>query len=208
MKKFLKNKKIIIYVLIIFFVILLVAILNNNFKIIEKITNGKLQNANEETAEPPLITYQVYDNSNEDQIKTLVTVNNSNGVKYVEYPDGTKLETNNKRQVSIDYNMAKDGNYTFKIKTADNENVQESTVCANDEFINSNGISISKINQEEGYEVLEIAKQNNVDGYKIYYQIGKNGNWVEGQGKIGLVDYDLVTNNLINEDKYDEGDSL
>ena len=200
MKKFLKNKKIIIYVLIIFFVILLVAILNNNFKIIEKITNGKLQNANEETAEPPLITYQVYDNSNEDQIKTLVTVNNSNGVKYVEYPDGTKLETNNKRQVSIDYNMAKDGNYTFKIKTADNENVQESTVCANDEFINSNGISISKINQEEGYEVLEIAKQNNVDGYKIYYQIGKNGNWVEGQGKIGLVDYDLVTNNLINED--------
>ena len=200
MKKFLKNKKIIIYVLIIFFVILLVAILNNNFKVIEKITNGKLQNANEETAEPPLITYQVYDNSNEDQIKTLVTVNNSNGVKYVEYPDGTKLETNNKRQVSIDYNMAKDGNYTFKIKTADNENVQESTVCANDEFINSNGISISKINQEEGYEVLEIAKQNNVDGYKIYYQIGKNGNWVEGQGKIGLVDYDLVTNNLINED--------
>ena len=200
MKKFLKNKKIIIYVLIIFFVILLVAILNNNFKIIEKITNGKLQNADKETTEPPLISYQVYDNSNEEQIKTLVTVNNSNGVKYVEYPDGTRIEANNKQKVSLDYNMAKDENYTFKIKTADNENVQESTVCANDEFINSNGISISKINQEEGYEVLEIAKQNNVDGYKIYYQIGKNGNWVEGQGKIGLVDYDLVTNNLINED--------
>lgn len=200
MKKFLKNKKIIIYVLIIFFVILLVAILNNNFKIIEKITNGKLQNAGEETTEPPLISYQVYDNSNEDQIKTLVTVNNSSGVKYVEYPDGTRIEANNKQKVSLDYNMAKDENYTFKIKTADNENVQESTVCANDEFINSNGISISKINQEEGYEVLEIAKQNNVDGYKIYYQIGKNGNWVEGQGKIGLTDYDLTTNKLINED--------
>ena len=56
MKKFLKNKKIIIYVLIIFFVILLVAILNNNFKIIEKITNGKLQNADKETTEPPLIS--------------------------------------------------------------------------------------------------------------------------------------------------------
>ena len=200
MIKILKNKKKIISIILIIMVIIGFILLNNNFKIIEKITNGKLQNADEETEEQPLISYQVYDNSNEDQIKTLVTVNNSNGVKYVEYPDGTKLETNNKRQVSIDYNMAKDGNYTFKIKTADNENVQESTVCANDEFINSNGISISKINQEEGYEVLEIAKQNNVDGYKIYYQIGKNGNWVEGQGKIGLVDYDLVTNNLINED--------
>ena len=200
MKKILKNKNTIIYMLIIIFTIIILAILNNNFKIIEKITNGRLQNADEETEEQPLISYQVYDNSNEDQIKTLVTVNNSSGIEYVEYPDGTKLETNNKSQVSIDYNMAKDENYTFKIKTADNENVQESTVCANDEFINSNGISISKINQEDGYEVLEIAKQNNVEGYKIYYQIGKNGNWVEGQGKIGLVDYDLVTNNLINED--------
>ena len=200
MKKILKNKNTIIYMLIIIFTIIILAILNNNFKIIEKITNGILQNADEETEEQPLISYQVYDNSNEDQIKTLVTVNNSSGIEYVEYPDGTKLETNNKSQVSIDYNMAKDENYTFKIKTADNENVQESTVCANDEFINSNGISISKINQEDGYEVLEIAKQNNVEGYKIYYQIGKNGNWVEGQGKIGLVDYDLVTNNLINED--------
>jgi hypothetical protein len=200
MKKILKNKNTIIYMLIIIFTIIILAILNNNFKIIEKITNGRLQNADEETEEQPLISYQVYDNSNEDQIKTLVTVNNSGGIEYVEYPDGTKLETNNKSQVSIDYNMAKDENYTFKIKTADNENIQESTVCANDEFINSNGISISKINQEDGYEVLEIAKQNNVEGYKIYYQIGKNGNWVEGQGKIGLVDYDLVTNNLINED--------
>ena len=200
MKKILKNKNTIIYMLIIIFTIIILAILNNNFKITEKITNGRLQNADEETEEQPLISYQVYDNSNEDQIKTLVTVNNSSGIEYVEYPDGTKLETNNKSQVSIDYNMAKDENYTFKIKTADNENIQESTVCANDEFINSNGISISKINQEDGYEVLEIAKQNNVEGYKIYYQIGKNGNWVEGQGKIGLVDYDLVTNNLINED--------
>ena len=172
MKKILKNRKI-IYILIIVAIIGII-LLNNNFKIIEKITNGKLQNADKETTEPPLISYQVYDNSNEEQIKTLVTVNNSNGVKYVEYPDGTRIEANNKQKVSLDYNMAKDENYTFKIKTADNENVQESTVCANDEFINSNGISISKINQEEGYEVLEIAKQNNVDGYKIYYQIGKN----------------------------------
>ena len=73
MKKFLKGKKIIIYVIIIFFVISLVAILNDNFKIIEKITNGRLQNEDEETTEIPLITYQVYDNSDENKIKTLVT---------------------------------------------------------------------------------------------------------------------------------------
>ena len=200
MKKFLKGKKIIIYVLIIFFVISLVAILNNNFKIIEKITNGRLQNDDEETTEIPLITYQVYDNSDENKIKTLVTVNDNSGIEYVEYPDGTKIETNNKTQFSVDYNMAKDENYTFKIKSKNNEEVQERTVCSNDDFINNNGVSISKINNENGYKVIDIENEINLDGYKTYYQIGNNGSWVEGKGKIGLADYDLTTNNLLNED--------
>ena len=200
MKKFLKGKKIIIYVIIIFFVISLVAILNNNFKIIERIANGRLQNADEEKAELPLISYQVYDNSDESNIKTLVTVNDSNGIEYVEYPDGTKIETNNKTQFSLDYNMAKDENYTFKIKTKNKEEIQEKTVCSNDDFINNNGVSISKINNENGYKVIDIENKITLDGYKTYYQIGKNGNWIEGTGKIGLADYDLTTNNLLNED--------
>lgn len=200
MKKFLKGKKIIIYVIIIFFVISLVAILNNNFKIIERIANGRLQNADEEKAELPLISYQVYDNSDESNIKTLVTVNDSNGIEYVEYPDGTKIETNNKTQFSLDYNMAKDENYTFKIKTKNKEEIQEKTVCSNDDFINNNGVSISKINNENGYKVIDIENQISLDGYKTYYQIGKNGNWIEGTGKIALADYDLTTNNLLNED--------
>lgn len=200
MKKFLKGKKIIIYVIIIFFVISLVAILNNNFKIIERIANGRLQNADEEKAELPLISYQVYDNSDESNIKTLVTVNDSNGIEYVEYPDGTKIETNNKTQFSLDYNMAKDENYTFKIKTKNKEEIQEKTVCSNDDFINNNGVSISKINNENGYKVIDIENKITLDGYKTYYQIGKNGSWVEGKGKISLVDYDLTTNNLLNED--------
>ena len=200
MKKFLKGKKIIIYVIIIFFVISLVAILNNNFKIIEKITNGRLQNEDEETTEIPLITYQVYDNSDENKIKTLVTINDNSGIEYIEYPEGTKLETKDKTQVSIDYNMEKDKNYTFKIKTKSNEQIQEQTVCANEDFINDKGISISKLNNENGYKVIDIENKINLDGYKAYYQIGKNGSWIEGTGKIGLADYDLTTNNLLNED--------
>ena len=200
MKKFLKGKKIIIYVIIIFFVILLVAILNNNFKIIERIANGRLKNADEEKAELPLISYQVYDNSDESNIKTLVTVNDSDGIEYVEYPDGTKIETNNKTQFSVDYNMANDENYTFKIKTKSNEEIQESTICVNDDFVNDKGVSVSKINNENGYKVIDIENKISLDGYKTYYQIGNNGSWVEGTGKIGLADYDLTTNNLLNED--------
>lgn len=163
MKKFLKGKKIIIYVIIIFFVISLVAILNDNFKIIEKITNGRLQNEDEETTEIPLITYQVYDNSDENKIKTLVTINDNSVIEYIEYPEGTKLETKDKTQVSIDYNMEKDKNYTFKIKTKSNEQIQEQTVCANEDFINDKGISISKLNNENGYKVIDIENKINLD---------------------------------------------
>lgn len=200
MKKILKNKNTIIYMLMIIFTIIILAILNNNFKIIEKITNGRLQNADEETEEQPLISYQVYDNSDESKIKTLVNVNDNSGIEYIEYPDGRKLETNNKTQVSIDYEMVKDENYKFKIKTAGNESIQEPNVCVNDNFINDNGVSISKINNEHGYKVIDIENRTTLTGFKTYYQIGKNGNWTEGTGKIGLTDYDLTKNNLINED--------
>ena len=198
MKKILKNRKI-IYILIIVSIIGII-LLNNNFKIIEKITNGRLQNADEETEEQPLISYQVYDNSDESKIKTLVNVNDNSGIEYIEYPDGTKLDTKDKTQISVDYNMEKDKNYTFKIKTMSNETLQEKTICANDEFIYNNSINIEKIKEENGYKIINIANQVKLSGFKTYYKVGENGNWVEGNGKISLLDYDLTTNKLINED--------
>ena len=198
MKKILKNRKI-IYILIIVAIIGII-LLNNNFKIIEKITNGILQNADEETEEQPLISYQVYDNSDESKIKTLVNVNDNSGIEYIEYPDGRKTYGNSKKQVTLDYIMEKKQNYTFKVKTKSNESIQEKTICADDEFINNNGIYIANISSENGYKVIDIENRTTLTGFKTYYQIGKNGNWTEGTGKIGLTDYDLTKNNLINED--------
>ena len=198
MKKILKNRKI-IYILIIVAIIGII-LLNNNFKIIEKITNGILQNADEETEEQPLISYQVYDNSDESKIKTLVNVNDNSGIEYIEYPDGTKIYGNSKKKVTLDYIMEKKQNYTFKVKTKSNESIQEKTICADDEFINNNGIYIANISSENGYKVIDIENRTTLTGFKTYYQIGKNGNWTEGTGKIGLTDYDLTKNNLINED--------
>ena len=96
--------------------------------------------------------------------------------------------------------MEKNQNYTFKVKTNTNENIQEQTICANEEFVNNNGIYIANISSENGYKVIDIENKTNLTGFKTYYQIGKNGNWIEGTAKIGLTDYDLTTNNLINED--------
>ena len=194
-----KNKKIVIGIILIIVIIGFI-LLNNNFKIIEKITNGILQNADEETEEQPLISYQVYDNSDESKIKTLVNVNDNSGIEYIEYPDGTKIYGNSKKKVTLDYIMEKKQNYTFKVKTKSNESIQEKTICADDEFINNNGIYIANISSENGYKVIDIENRTTLTGFKTYYQIGKNGNWTEGTGKIGLTDYDLTKNNLINED--------
>ena len=194
-----KNKKIVIGIILIIVIIGFI-LLNNNFKIIEKITNGRLQNTDEETEEQPLISYQVYDNSDESKIKTLVNVNDNSGIEYIEYPDGTKIYGNSKKKVTLDYIMEKKQNYTFKVKTKSNESIQEKTICADDEFINNNGIYIANISSENGYKVIDIENRTTLTGFKTYYQIGKNGNWTEGTGKIGLTDYDLTKNNLINED--------
>ena len=194
-----KNKKIVIGIILIIVIIGFI-LLNNNFKIIEKITNGRLQNTDEETEEQPLISYQVYDNSDESKIKTLVNVNDNSGIEYIEYPDGTKIYGNSKKKVTLDYIMEKKQNYTFKVKTKSNESIQEKTICADDEFINNNGIYIANISSENGYKVIDIENRTTLTGFKTYYQIWKNGNWTEGTGKIGLTDYDLTKNNLINED--------
>ena len=93
-----KNKKIVIGIILIIVIIGFI-LLNNNFKIIEKITNGRLQNTDEETEEQPLISYQVYDNSDESKIKTLVNVNDNSGIEYIEYPDGTKIYGNSKKKL-------------------------------------------------------------------------------------------------------------
>ena len=119
----------------------------------------------------------------------------------MEYPDGKKLEANNKTQVSLDYAMEKNQNYTFKVKTNLEENIQEKTICMNDEFISNNGLSLTKVKDEEGYKTIEIKNKIRLNNFKTYYKIGENGEWKEGGGKISILDYDVTTSNLINEDK-------
>ena len=198
MKKIL-NKKSFKFLILIIIVVISICIVNN-FKILERIANVRLKQENENNIENPLISYQVYDNSMENKIKTLITINDNDGIEYIEYPDETKLYGNDKKILAIDYIMNKNENYTFKIKTHSSTEVQEKTICANDEFVNNNGVSISKINNETGYKIIDIENKIELDGYKTYYQIGKNGKWTEENGRITLVDYDLITNDLINDD--------
>ena len=187
-----KKRKIIIFSMI--FAIGIIMILNYKFNIIGKITKIGLKN--EETIK---ISYQVYDNSTENKLKTLITINDIDGIDYVEYSNN-KVIGNNKKQISFDYVMDKDQNYIFKVKSIDNENIYEYTINANDDFINDNGVKIDKVKEQNGYKVIDVDNMTSIDGYKTYYKIGKNSDWIEGTGKIALHDYDLKSSNLVNDD--------
>ena len=190
-----KYKLIILIIFIIFIQSTLVMIfLFNKFEIIDKIT--KLKFKKEETSK---ISYQVYDNSTENKLKTLITINDTNGIDYVECPNN-KIIGNKKKQITFDYIMDKNENYTFKVKSVDNDNINEYTISANDKFINDNGVKINKIKEQNGYKVIDIENMISLDGYKTYYKIGQDEKWIEGKGKIAIHDYDLMTSNLINKD--------
>lgn len=188
-----KKRKIIMFSMI--FAIGIIMILNYKFNIIEKMTKIGLKN--EETIK---ISYQVYDNSTENKLKTLITINDIDGIDYVEYSDGNKVNGNKKDKMSFDYVMDKDQNYTFKIKSIDNDKIQEYTVCADEQFVNDYGVGINKLKDEEGYKVIEITNNIDLNDFKTYYQIGENSDWIEGTEKIGLLDYDLTKSKLVNED--------
>ena len=189
-----KRKMLLCSTIVVITIVVVAFLLNYKFNIIEKII--KIGFKNEETIK---ISYQVYDNSTANKLKTLITINDIDGIDYVEYSNN-KVIGNNKKQISFDYVMDKDQNYIFKVKSIDNENIYEYTINANDDFINDNGVKIDKLKEQNGYKVIDIDNMISIDGYKTYYKIGKNSDWIEGTGKIALHDYDLKSSNLVNDD--------
>lgn len=115
----LKNNKVLkILTIIIVLIIVLISInaLTGN-KIINGIYSAITGKAIGESAESK-ITYIVYDNQNENDIKTLVTIKNEDGIEYIKKPDGVQINGYGKRKISIDIdNIAIDEERTFKIKS-------------------------------------------------------------------------------------------
>ena len=190
-----KTKKLIIILIILLFILFIIYAVKNT-KIIKNILGIDTKQESERTL--PEFSYMVYDNRDEEKIKVLVTANSNNGLEYIEYPDGRIINGNGKSKIEIDYLVKKGENYTFKIKE-NNENIKEKKILVTDEKIRE--LVNMEISQNTGYKTIKISENMNLNGFKTYYQIGKNGEWVEGKGKISVLDYDVTTNNLINTDE-------
>ena len=141
----------------------------------------------------------IYDNQNNEKIKTLITINSENGIEYIETPEGNKIYANEKSKISIDYVTKKDEEKIFKIKEI-NKQEKEEKITITDNTIKET-IDVESIIDTKGYKTIKISDNMNLNGFKTYYQIGKNGQWIEGKGKISILDYDVTINNLINSDE-------
>lgn len=196
-KKHIFNRKMLI------FIIILIIILNIIYAFIEReklnnVLNSQIKQEGEE--KPQLFSYIVYDNQKEDAIRVLVSINSESGIEYIKYPDNQILYANGKNNIDIDYIAKKNENNPFIIKESDKEEKEEN-LCITDEII-AKSLQVENKSINVGYKIISVRKTIPLKDYKCYYQIGKNGEWIEGTGNIAMLDYDIVhsTDGLLNDD--------
>lgn len=66
--------------------------------------------------------------TNKDKVDVLIVINNENGIKTVEFPDGDILDCKGKLKVGIDYSVNKNGIYEFKIIDQNNVEIVKDVV--------------------------------------------------------------------------------
>lgn len=189
-------KKIKLYKYVIFVVILILLLCTfAAVGIISTVQNKQTEKLNKKE----LFSYIVYDNQDEKNIKTLVTINSENGIEYIECSDRDKIYGNNKNSITIDYKVKKNENNIFKIKEVEKE-TKEENIFVDDEYIEKNVISNNVYNISSDYKMLEVKKNIALENFKCYIKIGENGKWVEHEGMFVIYDFYVTQKHLINED--------
>ena len=195
-------------VLVITILTLIILIVSAVFVINRTSIIGKIKQAIQKE-EKPLFAYEIYDNQDENNIKVLVTVNSEDGIEYVVMPNKTRIDCYNKTTKAIDYVAAKDSTSTFKVKEKGKDEKIE-TIKLDDQAVYNNGVALDETDQS-GYK--EFTAQSKLTTLKnkfttCTFKIGENGTWVDPNKtqmeeylyKSSAFDYDIVQNNLINDD--------
>lgn len=142
-------------------------------------------------ADETIVTYTTEPEgyTNKDNIKVLITIKNSNGIKNIQKPnDENLITTYGKKKVSIDYEVTSNGIYTFKIIDVDGKEISKDIVInkidriAPKDFTISiekkidNGFIISA-NTDDG-DKTDTSCKSGIDHYE-YYAVDINGNEVK-----------------------------
>ena len=147
-------------------------------------------------ADETIVTYTTEPEgyTNKDNIKVLITIKNSNGIKNIQKPnDENLITTYGKKKVSIDYEVTSNGIYTFKIIDVDGKEIFKDIVinkidriAPKDFTISSekkidNGFIISA-NTDDG-DKTDTSCKSGIDHYE-YYVVDVNENEVKYDTKV------------------------
>ncbi len=196
------NKKMVKLLILLVIIGLILCLIANKNNFIENIVR-KIKGEEESTKEE-LFSYVMYDNQDENNIKVLVKVASEDGIEYVETPDNRKILSNGNKQVTLDYEVKKDENYTFKVKEVKKEPVTQNLIV-DDEYIKNKILNFENLTEDTGTTTLQINRNMDFEDFVTYYQIGKNASWIQAENKqqvqITKDDFiDLYEKKLLNED--------
>lgn len=143
-------------------------------------------------ADETIVTYTTepegYTNKNE--VKILIKIKNSKGIKTIEYPnDNDKLIANGQTEVGLDYKVTANGTYTFKIVDNDNKEI-------------SKDIVIDKIDTVEPKDFTPNVEDIKSTSFTIIANT-EDGNATETSTKSGIEKYEF----FINGNRYESNEN-
>lgn len=167
-----KKKKIFI-ILIIILVILMIFTLIINKGLINNVRNIQKLAEQEQVQENNFFSYQIYDNEDNQKLKTLITINSEKGIDYVKTPEGNIIYGNEKNKIGLDYICSLDVEETFVIKEKDSQEVEQK-VLIEESGNEQSPIIITTAEQLVNFSKNKKEKFLNVPGNNIYYELGAN----------------------------------
>lgn len=134
-------------------------------------------------ANETIVTYTTepegYTNKNE--VKILIKIKNSKGIKTVEYPnDSDKLLANGETEIGIDYKVTANGTYTFKIVDNDDKEITKDIV-------------IDKIDTVEPKDFTPVAENVKSTSFTIVANV-EDGDETDTSAKSGIERYEFFVN--------------
>ena len=175
LKNLLKNK--IALILAIIFIIALLAVVLYKTNTIQRIYRAIYTRVRAEEIEN-VITYRVYDNQDNKNLKVFLKVSNSIPIEYIEKSDGTKISINGKAETYLDYTTELDKEEIFKIKPINGQEV-ENIITITQSDINKY-CNIEDVTGESYANRLELDYTELGSEETVYYKVGKEATeWVK-----------------------------
>lgn len=193
----LKNKKNLLIISIVFFILIIGILMLKSNILFNNIL--KIKKADNEAINDQIEIQLLKFDGNSGIILTKFR-DDEDGIKKIEFlNDNNIIKCNGKKKVAVDYKVEKDNKYIIKMEKVNGEEITKELTIDN-EYLYTNIVNYQEKKIEKGYKIVGF---NYINGdKKNYYKIGENGEWIEyDNSNLFLYDYDLVHENLINDDE-------